>query len=73
MQKPTIWNAKNAWPKNQKFQSITTVITRYLRSGFKNLLSISKKLICILIKPWTKLLRQAHVTEKRHWLRWGTL
>ena len=73
MQKTAIWNAKNAWPENQKFQNITTVITRYLRSGFKNLLSISKKLICILIKPWTKLLRQARVTEKRHWLRWGTL
>ena len=55
MQKTTIWNAKKAWPENQKYQGGTTIITRYLLCKFKNLLSISKKLICISVKPWTKL------------------
>ena len=55
MQKATIWNAKNAWPQNLKYQGVTTMITRYLYYKFRNSLSISKKLICISVKPWTKL------------------
>jgi hypothetical protein len=30
MQKTTIWNAKKAWQKNQKYQGVTAMITRYL-------------------------------------------
>ena len=30
MQKTTIRNAKKAWPKDQKYQGVTTIITRYL-------------------------------------------
>ena len=30
MHKTIIWNAKNAWPKSQKYLGITAMITRYL-------------------------------------------
>ena len=30
MHKTIIWNAKKAWPKNQKYQGVTAIVTRYL-------------------------------------------